>query len=75
MCGGHVMSKATGGLLAQFEAKEVVGSPPPSWKVAPTSSLGMGSATDWNCRPPDTPRANRATSCCAVGPAFSASRR
>jgi putative SOS response-associated peptidase YedK len=40
MCGRYVMSKATGDLLAHFEAKEVEGSPPPpSWNVAPTQDV------------------------------------
>jgi putative SOS response-associated peptidase YedK len=34
------MSKATGDLLSQFEAKEIEGSPPPpSWNVAPTQDV------------------------------------
>ena len=34
------MSKATGDLLSQFEAREVEGSPPPpSWNVAPTQDV------------------------------------
>jgi putative SOS response-associated peptidase YedK len=39
MCGRYVMSKATGDLLSQFEAKEIEGSPPPSWNVAPTQDV------------------------------------
>lgn len=40
MCGRYVMSRATGDLLDQFEAKEVEGSPPPpSWNVAPTQNV------------------------------------
>jgi putative SOS response-associated peptidase YedK len=33
------MSKATGDLLGYFDAKEVEGSPPPSWNVAPTQNV------------------------------------
>ncbi|WP_457965938.1 SOS response-associated peptidase [Arthrobacter sp. D1-29] len=40
MCGRYVMSKATGDLLAHFEARDVEGSPPPpSWNVAPTQDV------------------------------------
>ena len=40
MCGRYVMSRVTGDLLSQFEAKEIEGSPqPPSWNVAPTQDV------------------------------------
>lgn len=40
MCGRYVMSKATGDLLSQFEAKEIEGSPPPpSWNGTPTQDI------------------------------------
>jgi putative SOS response-associated peptidase YedK len=40
MCGRYVMSRATGDLLAYFDARKVEGSPPPpSWNVAPTDDV------------------------------------
>jgi putative SOS response-associated peptidase YedK len=40
MCGRYVMSKATGDLLAYYDATEAEGSAPaPSWNVAPTQSV------------------------------------
>jgi putative SOS response-associated peptidase YedK len=40
MCGRYVMSRATGDLLAYYDAMEAVGSAPgPSWNVAPTQNV------------------------------------
>ncbi|MBO1269820.1 SOS response-associated peptidase [Arthrobacter sp. PO-11] len=40
MCGRYVMSRATGDLLAYYDAVEAVGSEPgPSWNVAPTQNV------------------------------------
>lgn len=40
MCGRYVMSRATGDLLAYYDAMEAVGSAPgPSWNVAPTQKV------------------------------------
>lgn len=40
MCGRYVMSRATGDLLAYFDAQEAEGrAAPPSWNVAPTNDV------------------------------------
>ncbi|WP_234754141.1 SOS response-associated peptidase [Arthrobacter ramosus] len=40
MCGRYVMSRATGDLLAYYDATEAAGSAPgPSWNVAPTQNV------------------------------------